>query len=90
MLGLPGSGRESVVYSLAGDHTYGRWSRLDLVTSTRRSELRVGIVPGNRQREGLFPQLSVRDNVSIGLTHVERGLRNLRAETRATRSLLRG
>ena len=88
VLGLPGSGRETVVYSLVGDHAYGRWRRLKVGLSAGRAAHAVGIVPGDRHREGLFAPLSVHDNVAVGATHCTGPVRDLRAERTSTRALM--
>ncbi len=87
VFGLPGSGRESVLYSLVGDRTFGRWRRLTVTKTPRQPRPRIGIVPGHRHREGLFGPLSVRDNVALGSAKARR-IRNFRSETRVTRSLM--
>jgi ABC-type sugar transport system ATPase subunit len=87
VLGLPGSGRESLLYSLVGDRTFGRWRRVSVTRTPRQPRARIGIVPGHRHREGLFGPLSVRDNVAIGSTKARR-VRNFQLETRVTRGLM--
>jgi ribose transport system ATP-binding protein len=72
ILGVPGSGREAVLYALAGDRACGRPAHLRVGgnrVAPRPSALHkrgVGVIPGDRPREGLFHARSIRENVIIG------------------------
>lgn len=72
--GLLGSGRTELVESLAGFRRMtsgeitlnGRKAKINSVKSAMRAG--VVLLPEDRQRDGLFPDLSIRENVMIGNT----------------------
>jgi rhamnose transport system ATP-binding protein len=94
VLGLPGSGREGLLYSLAGDSNWGRIETLSVGgrrVRTKPWELHrrgVSLVPGDRAKEGLFPSLTVHENVIVG-ARGSRFRRDIPAERRETVSLAR-
>ncbi len=74
ILGVPGSGRRELIYSLFGA---SRWATVTKLTVGGRHvpnpspralrQLGVGIVPTDRTTEGLFHKLSAHVNAAIGL-----------------------
>lgn len=72
--GLLGSGRTELVESLAGFRRVasgdvildGRKAKIDSVKNAMRSG--IVLLPEDRQRDGLFPDLSIRENVMIANT----------------------
>ncbi len=69
--GLLGSGRTELLESLAGAREFGGEVTLDgarVRLSSVRAAVDAGIVlvPEDRQRDGLVPELSIRENVALG------------------------
>jgi ABC-type sugar transport system ATPase subunit len=95
VLGLPGSGREALLYALAGDPAGGRVARLSIGGRSVRAnpwELRragLGFVPSDRLREGVLPTLSIGDNIAVGAPRSRIPLRGGGEERALTASLVR-
>jgi ribose transport system ATP-binding protein len=71
--GLLGSGREEITYAMAGigkDGYDGEWdvggTRTNTMDTRRARELGIALVPGERLREGLIADFSVRENLTLG------------------------
>lgn len=95
VLGLPGSGREALLYALAGDPA---WSHLASVSIRGRRvrtnpwQLRragLGFVPSDRLREAVLPFLSIHHNITVGAPPSRMTLRGRAAERAMTASLVR-
>lgn len=72
--GLLGAGRTELVEALAGYRHIAkgdvllRGNRVDLRSVTAAVEAGIVLVPEDRQRDGLFPDLSVRENIAVAAT----------------------
>lgn len=79
LLGLPGSGRDEIVHALIG-----RSATLTARCTVDGSEVKpsrllgraVGVVPADRHHAGIFPEMTVSENISLGpLTAPRKGIR---------------
>jgi ABC-type sugar transport system ATPase subunit len=79
LLGLPGSGRDEIVHALIGrSPTLAAHCTVQGrdVAAGRLLGRAVGVVPADRHRAGIFPDLTVAENISLGpLTAPRKGIR---------------
>jgi ABC-type sugar transport system ATPase subunit len=94
VFGLPGSGRENLIYAIAGDRRSGsaahaRFRERDY----RRREWSaqrpgIGFVPSDRAREGVFPNRSIHENIVVGARRPRQLVRRRAYESSITERLV--
>lgn len=94
MFGLPGSGRDQAIQTLFG---LANWARVKTFRVRGRKTARkpaqlhrlgVGMIPADRYTQGIFPLLSVQENVALGSRRHSWSARNFRKERRSAEDLV--
>ena len=87
LFGIPGSGRETLMLSLVERSQV--WSSELVPPPGQTSNRQFGFVPNDRARHGIFPNLSVRDNIVVSATgRRRRVLRSVRQELQCVAGLI--
>ena len=94
IFGLPGSGRDQAIQSLFG---VSNWARIKTIRVSGEKAARnpaqlhrrgVGMIPADRYTQGIFPLLSVQENVALGSRRPSWSVRNFRSERRTAENLV--
>ena len=94
VFGLPGSGRDQAIQALFG---LSNWARVRTLRvrgkkAARRPaqlhRLGVGMIPADRYTQGIFPLLSVHENIALGSRRPSWSARNFQKERRSAEDLV--